>query len=66
MLKLFMIREYRKGPIVRGQDEQVIYFANKMEAKELRDRLGDPAVVSLAPDHKLYATESWNQRYKPE
>lgn len=33
MKKLFMIRERRKGPIVRAQDGEIIYFSNKMEAK---------------------------------
>ena len=66
MKKLFMIRERRKGAIVRAQDGEIIYFSNKMEAKLFRDRLGDPAVVSFAPDHKLYETESRGQWYKPE
>lgn len=66
MPKLFMIRERRKGPIVRTQDGDIIYFNNKMEAKLFRDRLGNPAVVSFAPDHKLYEMESRGQWYKPE
>lgn len=66
MKKLFMIRERKKGPIVRAQDGDIIYFDNKMEAKLFRDRLGGPAVVSFAPGHKLYETESRGQWYKPE
>jgi hypothetical protein len=52
MERLFLIREYRKGPVVRGKDGKVIYFANKMEAKKFRDELGNPAVVSFGPDHR--------------
>jgi hypothetical protein len=66
MPKLFMIRERKKGSIVRAQDGEIIYFSNKMEAKLFRDRLGGRAVVSLAPDHKLYETGSRGRWYKPE
>jgi hypothetical protein len=66
MKKLFMIRERKKGPIFRAQDGEIVYFDNKMKAKLFRDRLGHPAVVSLAPDHKLYETESRGQIYNPE
>ena len=52
MKRLFMIRKKRKGPVVTGPDGEPWYFADKMEAKKVRDSIGSEAVVSLGPDHR--------------
>jgi hypothetical protein len=53
-MRLFALRRYRKGPLIKDQFGDVIYLDNKTEAKRLRDRLGGDAVVTLGPDHKMY------------
>jgi len=52
--RLFALRRYRKGPLIKDQFGDVVYFNNKTEAKRSRDRIGGNAVVTLGPDHKLY------------
>lgn len=54
MRRLFTLRRYRKGPLVKDQFGNPEYFDNKMEAKRHRDRLGGRVVVTFGPDHKLY------------
>jgi hypothetical protein len=53
-MRLFALRRNRKGPLVKDQFGDVVYFDNKMEAKQSRDRIGGSAVVTLGPDHKMY------------
>lgn len=53
-MRLFTLRRYRKGPLVKDQFGNPEYFDNKMEAKRHRDRLGGRVVVAFGPDHKLY------------
>jgi len=52
--RLFALRRYRKGPLIKDQFGDVVYFNNKTNAKRSRDRIGGSAVVTLGPDHKLY------------
>ena len=52
--RLFALRRYRKGPLVKDQFGDVVYFVNKTDAKRSRDRIGGSAVVTLGPDHKMY------------
>ena len=52
--RLFALRRYRKGPLIKDQFGDVVYLNNKTEAKRLRDRLGGNTVVTLGPDHKMY------------
>lgn len=54
MRRLFVLRHNRKGPLVKDQFGDTIYYDNKMDAKLHRDRIGGRAVVSFGPDHKLY------------
>jgi hypothetical protein len=56
-MRLFALRHRRKGPLVKDQFGDVIYYNNKTEAKRLRDRFGGSVVVTLGPDHKLYEGE---------
>jgi hypothetical protein len=53
-MRLFALRRNRKGPLVKDQFGDVIYFNNKIEAKLHRDRIGGNTVVTLGPDHKMY------------
>jgi hypothetical protein len=53
-MRLFAVREYRKGPLITDQFGDVIYYDNKTVAKRQRDRIGGRAVVTLGPDHKYY------------
>lgn len=53
-IRLFALRKHRKGPLVRDQFGDTIYFNNKTEAKRLRDRLGGNTVVTFGPDHKMH------------
>lgn len=49
-MRLYVLREYKNGPIIRGYS-----YANKEEAKEMRTALRveyPNAVVSKGPDHK--------------
>jgi len=52
--RLFALRRYRKGPLIEDQFGDVVYFDNKMEAKQSRDRIGGNAVVTFGPDHKMF------------
>lgn len=52
MKRLFVIRKYKKGPIVEGK-----FFDNKQEAKKVRDSLGGDYVVSIGPDHSKFKGE---------
>lgn len=54
MTRLFALRHHRKGPLVKDQFGEVIYYEDKMAAKRQRDRLGGNTVVTFGPDHKLY------------
>ena len=45
--RLFVLRKYKKGPIIPD-----LYFNNKMVAKHKRDQLGGTTVVSYGPDHR--------------
>ena len=52
MKRLFILREYKKGPVIPG-----LFFENKMVAKQYRNKLRTKypdAVVSVGPDHRLY------------
>lgn len=52
MKRLFILREFKKGPVIPG-----LFFQNKMVAKQYRNKIRvkyPDAVVSIGPDHKLY------------
>jgi hypothetical protein len=53
-MKLFMLRADKNGKPVLGVDGKPVYFDNKMDAKEARDKIGGTTVVSYGTDHKLY------------
>lgn len=53
MKRLFVLRQYRKGPVIPD-----LYFDNKMEAKKRRNMLGGRTVVSYGPDHRLFNNTS--------
>jgi hypothetical protein len=53
-MKLFMLRTEKNGKPVLGADGKPVYFDNKMDAKDARDKTGGTTVVSHGPDHKLY------------
>jgi hypothetical protein len=52
MLRLFTLREYKKGPLV----QPVTYFENKINAK--KTRIGGQ-VVSFGPDHKKISRRAY-------
>lgn len=52
-MRLFALRHNRKGPLVKDQFGDTVYFDSKMEAKLHRDRLGGRTVVTFGPDHKM-------------
>ena len=52
-LKLFVLRHGKGGAIVKGEDNQPLYFNDKRTAKLAREQR-DGTVVSYGPDHKLY------------
>lgn len=52
MNRLFALRHDRKGPLVKDQFGDVVFYDNKMDAKRHRDRLGNRTVVTFGPDHK--------------
>lgn len=56
-MRLFAIREYKRGPLIRDQAGNVMYFTDKMEAKRYRDGMPAGAVVTFGPDHKLFKGE---------
>lgn len=56
-MRLFALREYKKGPHITDQFSEPLFFNNKMEAKLIRDRIGGRTVVTFGPDHKLYEGE---------
>jgi hypothetical protein len=49
MKKLFIIRNYRNGPMIPD-----LFFSDKMDAKKKRNELGGNHVVSYGPDHKKF------------
>jgi len=49
--RLFIIREGKNGRPLRGDDGKMLYFNDKMVAKNHRE---EGQVVSYGPDHKLY------------
>ena len=53
MKRLFVLRYGKGGSLVKGDDGIPLYFANKMEAKKVRDVVKD-AVVSFGPDHEKF------------
>jgi hypothetical protein len=53
MKRLFVLRYGKGGSLVKGDDGVPLYFANKPEAKKVRDVIKD-AVVSYGPDHVKY------------
>ena len=53
-MKLFMLRATKQGKPVQDTTGNILYFSNKMDAKEARDKIGGTTVVSKGPDHKLY------------
>lgn len=55
-MRLFALRTQKRGPLVKDQSGAVIYFDNKVNAKQHRDRLANGAVVTFGPDHRLYIT----------
>jgi hypothetical protein len=55
-MRLFALRTQKRGPLVKDQSGAVIYFDNKMDAKQHRDSLPSGTVVTFGPDHKLYIT----------
>lgn len=56
-MRLFALREYKKGPHITDQSGEPLYFDSKTVAKRLRDRIGGSTVVTLGPDHKYYEGE---------
>lgn len=50
-MRLFTLRRFRKGPLLRDQFGSPMWFDNKMDAKRHRDRIGGTTVVSAGPDH---------------
>jgi hypothetical protein len=56
-LRLFALRHRRKGPLVKDQFGDVVYYNNKMDAKRQRDRKGGDTVVTFGPDHRLFEGE---------
>lgn len=54
-MKLFILRTTKHGKPVLGADDKPMYFGNKMDAKDARDKIGGTTVVSYGPDHKLYS-----------
>lgn len=56
-MRLFALREHKKGPLITDQFGEPLHYDNKMEAKKLRDRIGGRTVVTFGPDHKLYEGE---------
>ena len=50
MNRLFILRDGRKGRPVRDENDNVLFFDNKMAAKAVRK---EGQVVSLGPDHRL-------------
>jgi hypothetical protein len=59
-LRLFMLRIRKRGPAVRNDKGNVLYFSNKPEAKKHRDSLiaeTPTVVVSFGPDHHKYIGE---------
>lgn len=53
-MKLFMLRASKQGKPVQDDNGNIMYFGNKMDAKDARDKIGGSTVVSYGPDHKLY------------
>ena len=53
-MKLFMLRASKHGKPVQDATGNILYFSNKMDAKEARDKIGGTTVVSYGIDHKLY------------
>jgi hypothetical protein len=53
-MKLFVLRTEKNGQVVRDRDGNVMYFDNKMDAKDARDSIGGNTVVSYGPDHKKF------------
>lgn len=53
-MKLFMLRATKQGKPVQDTTGNILYFSNKMDAKDARDKIGGSTVVSYGPDHKLY------------
>lgn len=53
-MRLFAVREYKRGPLVKDWSGTPVYFGNKQDAKRYRDVLPEGAVVTLGPDHKLF------------
>lgn len=53
-MKLFMLRTTKQGKPVQDANGNILYFSNKMLAKDFRDKIGGTTVVSYGPDHKLY------------
>lgn len=56
-LKLFAIR-LPDGSLLTDTKGQPVYYDDKKEAKRIRDRHHDGAVVVLGPDHSRYAMEN--------
>lgn len=53
-MKLFMLRTSKYGRPVQDVLGNILYFNNKMDAKEARDQRGGTTVVSYGIDHKFY------------
>ena len=54
-MKLFILRATKHGKPVQDATGNILYFSNKMDAKDARDKIGGTTVVSYGPDHKLYS-----------
>ena len=54
MLRLFMLRHGKNGAPVKDDGGDVMYFANKQQAKQTRETFGGGVVVSYGKDHKLF------------
>lgn len=54
MFRLFMLRHGKQGAPVKDEDGSIMYFDNKIDAKQTRDLLGSEVVVSYGIDHKLF------------
>jgi len=51
--RLFMIKT-PTGKIALNANDEPIYFDNKVQAKIIRDRMGEGFTVSYGPDHKKH------------
>jgi hypothetical protein len=53
-MKLFAVRLPNGSLVVSERTGEPVYFDDKKEAKRVRDRHDDDAVIVLGPDHARY------------